>query len=829
MISPQKFTPMLALIFLCLPLQKLFAQGTAPIDTDGDYRLEINNKDNLLYLSQNASARWDKYVRYEQTADIVFTAADFEEGGDFYNNGKGFSPIGIKDDEFLGSYDGQGYLIENLVIFNQTDYIGFFGYAKDGTLTNIHLKNATITGYNNVGMLAGYTDKVTITNCSASGTSTGNDIIGGLVGSSKNSSKISSCYSDVNITAKLYLGGLVGLSDGLLIENCYARGKILGAETYFGGLIGWCDRGLVKYSYTTCTIEDADKTKAGLRGGMVGRYSAGTFTDCWYNNDSADTYNHYGGNKNAKYNTLPGVTRTITWYLTDSAWFKSNCTWNFDAIWQMDGYTNDGFPYLQQNQPYGEVFTWLGINNNWNDPQNWDKNNLPGMADHVLIPVSDNNPQILTGNNANCKNLNISDGAILTINDGGSLINTGIPNNAGIFRVKKQLETGAWHLICIPFQLQTAQYFLNDYLQTWNYQDGIWEEITDPTENLNRSYGYSVWPGQSKEYTFEGNPLQNETFQTTLHYVENGSNHKGVMILGNPYYASIDWDHLDQTYGAVYYWDGNNYISWNDGTGSGSQYINPLQAFVVIKPNPASYPDYPSSLVLHQNYRSHERGAKSEGNRGFRKDEIILFATGVNNYKDHLHICINDEATKNFEVQSDAWNLTTQNTGISNLWSVCPQGKLSIDSRPYQETISLGFMNNEAGVYSIGIKAMADIPEVWIEDTKTNTFHELTEGACSFVWELTDPESRFILHLNPVGVAEIAERPVFAYVNGDNLYVNHQQDAVVQLLDLSGRLLYQQQLSGEGVHRFAPALPSGVYLVRLMNDNSTLTQKILLH
>ena len=80
--------------------------------TSGD-PYQIATKADLKYLSEN-SGEWGKY--FKQKADINFDATDFQSGGDFYNSGSGFIPIGDGSTQFTGSYDGDGHTITGLFI-----------------------------------------------------------------------------------------------------------------------------------------------------------------------------------------------------------------------------------------------------------------------------------------------------------------------------------------------------------------------------------------------------------------------------------------------------------------------------------------------------------------------------------------------------------------------------------------------------------------------------------------------------------------------------------------------------------------------------------------
>jgi len=110
--------------------------------TSGD-PYQIANKTDLKYLSEN-SGEWS--MHFIQTADIAFVAADFQSGGDFYNSGAGYIPIGNETTIFIGSYNGDNYTIDGLYINrSSTDYVGLFGRTSTGSISNLGLTNVDIT------------------------------------------------------------------------------------------------------------------------------------------------------------------------------------------------------------------------------------------------------------------------------------------------------------------------------------------------------------------------------------------------------------------------------------------------------------------------------------------------------------------------------------------------------------------------------------------------------------------------------------------------------------------------------------------------------------
>ena len=78
-----------------------------------------------------------------------------------------WEPIGNNSQKYTGTFDGQGYTITGLSTptDNSSNYVGLFGYINGGSVSNLILDNATITGYNYVGGIAGVIDNATLTHC----------------------------------------------------------------------------------------------------------------------------------------------------------------------------------------------------------------------------------------------------------------------------------------------------------------------------------------------------------------------------------------------------------------------------------------------------------------------------------------------------------------------------------------------------------------------------------------------------------------------------------------------------------------------------------------
>ncbi len=180
--------------------------------------------------------------KYVQVKDIKFEDSDFEDGGDFYNDGSGWLPIGDGQNGYANIYDGSGLLIKNLRINRENSgYIGLFGYIAGATINHLGIISGSISGQGVVGGLVGYSLNSQIEKCFYTGVVSGSSETGGLVGS-QNNSDIVDCYSIADVIGIWEdIGGLVGIqTGGSTVMRCYAVGNVIGS-TNVGGLVGYED------------------------------------------------------------------------------------------------------------------------------------------------------------------------------------------------------------------------------------------------------------------------------------------------------------------------------------------------------------------------------------------------------------------------------------------------------------------------------------------------------------------------------------------------------------------------------------------------------------
>lgn len=282
---------------------------------------DLNNARNLLHghyklvndLDFNENASYAQIEGWEDFKTSVTT-------------GLGFEPIGNSTARFIGFFDGNGKVINNLYVNRPAaDYVGLFGYIGGaGGIRNAGLKQINIVGHNFVGSFGGQSDGKIATSYSA-GNLQGNLYVGGLAGKLDGNNipgLIVNSYSLTNVSGNNRVGGAVGWNYYATITNCYVAGGVIGVSNF---------------------------------GGLVGYTNAGEVFNCFWNIESTGQSSSQGG------------TGILTGEMMQALTF-TNVGWDFTDVWSIQ--ENESYPWLRKNiqTPFPapipiEIYTIQDLNN----------------------------------------------------------------------------------------------------------------------------------------------------------------------------------------------------------------------------------------------------------------------------------------------------------------------------------------------------------------------------------------------------------------------------------------------------------------------------------
>ncbi len=203
----------------------------------------IDSAEDLLSLSARVAAG-------DRMAGIsVVLRADIALEGDF-------TPIGTDTTKpFSGNFDGGNHSIRGLLVQGEA-YLGLFGCITDGSVKNLIIENATVSGGDYCGLLVGrlyaYKGSAVVENCQVSGAVTGGSYVGGLAGmacaaayDNTAEAQIKECTAQTTVMGDIYVGGIAGCAEArgnsktatVLIKDCISKGFVK-AEGSYGTMAG---------------------------------------------------------------------------------------------------------------------------------------------------------------------------------------------------------------------------------------------------------------------------------------------------------------------------------------------------------------------------------------------------------------------------------------------------------------------------------------------------------------------------------------------------------------------------------------------------------------
>ena len=205
------------------PFTCLYNKANWSGSTASDYATPVDETNKVVTI---ASAEELALLAKQVNAGTSYKGYTVKLANDIDLGSRLWTPIGKSGKAFQGVFDGNGKTISNLLINNSSLCdAGLFGLTTNGEIKNLTVKNASVKGYLDVGVVAGtpYTSKYTnITVC-----------------------------GDVYVNGYAYVGGVFGknayanLTDITVEvnEGSYVKARSDAYRTYVGGVVGFMGEG----------------------------------------------------------------------------------------------------------------------------------------------------------------------------------------------------------------------------------------------------------------------------------------------------------------------------------------------------------------------------------------------------------------------------------------------------------------------------------------------------------------------------------------------------------------------------------------------------------
>ncbi len=310
---------------------------TQEVDENGSYKIVVKDEDGNYKIESVEVA--------ELTEDMeIWKKEDMENFRDKVNSGRTFETrrvtlkanidlLGTEENKwipiadyasnnqltFKGTFEGNGFEIENVYINTNQSYQGLFG-INEGNIQNVKVSGRIVSSGKSIGGIVGAVEEA-------------------------NNSEIEKCYNIAEIYATYNnAGGIVGIDHGN-IKECYNTGYVHAGNQTAGGICGYKVIGKIYNCYNLGRV-----TGKQLIGGINGAAGKGGF-------ETVYTYNCYnlgtlsGGNYTAQITGYPNVnggsSLDVNCYTTNVTVEGLNEGEYSDNVWIEDNGINNGYPILK--------------------------------------------------------------------------------------------------------------------------------------------------------------------------------------------------------------------------------------------------------------------------------------------------------------------------------------------------------------------------------------------------------------------------------------------------------------------------------------------------
>jgi hypothetical protein len=316
----------------------------------------------------------------------------------------------------------------------------------------------------------------------------------------------------------------------------------------------------------------------------------------------------------------------------------------------------------------------------------------------------------------------------------------------------------------------------------------------------------------------------------TLNYTE-GANFAGWNLVGNPYQAYLDLDKVGA--GTYYIYDAESgvYVPYAvQGSGNPvtpSRYIHPHQGFFM-----QAQPTEGNTETFKFQTSMATTDTDDDGGSYFRGDEdqvdyplVNIFATNERGNRDLAIVEFNRPeiggATKVSFMNTANFSIAAHLNGEGYGLLFTPEGT---------EKVPVHFKAQEDGTYTLTWSTYnGDFSSLLLVDNKTGVITDMLRAdKYTFDASADDYSSRFYLTYAVTGIDDNEYEPTvstFAWFDGSEWVVNGQGQ--LDVVDMLGRTLLSERLTGDQNRVSLDGVSAGVYLMRVTNGKAVKVQKIV--
>lgn len=331
-------------------------------------------------------------------------------------------------------------------------------------------------------------------------------------------------------------------------------------------------------------------------------------------------------------------------------------------------------------------------------------------------------------------------------------------------KVSMSCYNNQWHFISLPFDVKVSDIVADDNCVQWvirSYSganraaaltDSTWVNMTaDSTLTAGRGYilmtdgdgNYSDIHFKAVNNTNKNNIFAYSDQTVTLNeYLAEYSHNRSWNLVGNPFPCFYDSRYMEFS-APITVWNGTGYTAYS--LTDDSYVLKPFEAFFVQKP----VEDGEMVFTTDGRQQTVTAGdgpssSSTKVNSATTRYVLNLTVSG-NDYDDRTRVVINDKASVNYEMTTDASKFMSSNKAVPQIYSIQTDGKYAINERPMDEgTVDLGLYAGVSGDYTIALSEQSSL-DVILTDKYTDKSCCLNNSEFSFTSDAGTFDDRFTL------------------------------------------------------------------------------------
>jgi len=400
-----------------------------------------------------------------------------------------------------------------------------------------------------------------------------------------------------------------------------------------------------------------------------------------------------------------------------------------------------------------------------------------------------------------------------------------------------------WHHLSSPmmFQMIRPEFVPNDPIgwaqdfYAWDEVNGYWFNCKDVSGQWVSGFDSYLVPGKGYLVAYQNDVVKNfsgimDAFDANISGLTNtpgayppGNITSGWNLLGNPFTSAVTWGTAN--------WNLTNVTStakiWEESTAS---YID-IPANTGIIPAMSGFMVETTgngSLTIPATDRVHSATPwyKSTNNPYIK---LVVHSYDEQTAQENI-VTFDQDAAATFDPAFDSHFLSGFAPSFYTTKGAEMLSTAVFPSLENETTIPVSFVKTAASEYTIEAVTIDNLPaQVYLTDLKLDKTQNLAENpSYTFTSEEGDNPARFMLSFSHVGIGGKDEVHHAIYASGNTISMVNPGKGRLEVYNLAGQQILQQEINSNGVYRFNVHGPSGYYMVRFTTGTSVIVNKVFI-